>query len=160
MSIPKVEKRVLDYLGRFDLSAIAATRDGRLLVTRDPSGLEQAWWGRSIDLGPVIKRASANSGDVMKAAAKLGVRLMEHKAALQRTEEIVNRLDARVIKAQQVGDLGVLNKEYRRRRLQAQAAGEPFLSYRVAVRRLRQAIADTAAGKAPGIGIVARVFES
>jgi hypothetical protein len=159
MSIPKVADSVLEYLSRFDLAAIAQTRDNRLLVTRDPSGCVVAWWGLARDLGPVLDRARADSGDVVAAAAAVRIKLVPHADTLQRTETIVARLDARVAQAQQAGDLGVLNKEYRRRRLQAQAAGEPFLPYRVAVRRLRQALAEVAAGKAPGPGIVKRIFE-
>src|SRR5262249_32686724 len=106
----------------------------------------------------VLAKARADSGDVPKAAAKLGVRLMDHASAMQRTEELVNRLDARVAQAQKAGDLSVFNREYRRRRLQARAAGEPFLPYRVAQRRLRRALAEVAAGKATP-GIIKRVFD-
>src|SRR5262249_5282363 len=84
----------LAYFHSFDLAAIARTRDGRLVATRDPAGHETAWWGKPVEIGPVLKRASANSGDVVKAAVKLGVQPVEHSSALQRTEELVTRLDA------------------------------------------------------------------
>jgi hypothetical protein len=142
----------------FDLACVARTRDGRLFSTRDPSGAEAAWWLQACDVGAVLAKAKANSGDVPKVAAKLGVRLMEHSAALQRTEELSKRLDTRMHAAQETGDLTVFNREYRRRRLQAQAAGEPFLPYRVAVRRLRKALTEVAAGRTPA-GVIARVFD-
>jgi hypothetical protein len=71
---------------------------------------------------------------------------------------ISKRLDTQMHAAQETGDLVIFNREYRRRRLQAQAAGEAFLPYRVAVRRLRKAITEAAAGKASP-GIIARVFD-
>jgi hypothetical protein len=37
------------YLLQIDLAAIACSRDGRLISTRDPSGHEAAWWCRSLD---------------------------------------------------------------------------------------------------------------
>jgi hypothetical protein len=143
----------------FDLAAIAATRDGRLLVTRDPVGAEAAWWGRSVDVGPVLKRARADHGDVAAAAAALRIKIVPHADALQRTEQLVNRLDARVRTAQAGGDLQAFNRAYKRYRLSATAAGQPFMTYATARSRLRQALAEVAAGKAPGPGIVASVFE-
>jgi hypothetical protein len=142
----------------FDLAAIAKTRDGRLVATRDPTGFDAAWWGKATEIGPVIKRASANSGDVVKAAVKLGVRLVEHSAALQRTETLVARLDARMSTAQAGGDLKAFNRAYRQYRISRTAAGQPVMSFTVARSRLRQALADVAAGKAAP-GVMARVFE-
>jgi hypothetical protein len=156
--IPAIQASVLKYFETFDLSAIAVTRDRRLLVTRNPSGLECAWWGQSVDLGLVLARARADHGDVEAAAAALRIRLVPHADALQRTETIVRRLDARVAQAQQSGDLGFVNREYKRRRSQAQAEGRPFPPYRVVQSRLRKALAEVAAGRAAP-GIVARVFD-
>ena len=152
-----MSKPVLSYFRTFDLAAVAVTRDGRLFSTRDPSGAEAAWWLQACDVGAVLAKARADSGDVPKAAAKLGVKVVEHSAALQRTEELSKRLDTRMHAAQETGDLVIFNREYRRRRLQAQAAGEPFLPYRAAVRRLRKVLTEVAAGKPPA-GIMKRVF--
>ena len=81
---------------------------------------------------------------------------VEHSCALQRTEELVNRLDARLAQPQRTGDVGFFNREYKRRRQQAQAAGRPFMPYKAAQARLRKALVGVAAGDRPGI--VARVF--
>ena len=143
----------------FDLAAIARTRDGRLVATRDPAGHEAAWWGKAVDPGPVIKRASANSGDVVKAAVKLGVRLIEHTTALQRTEQLVAKLDARMHSAQAGGDLKIFNRAYRAYRLSRTAAGQPVMSFTVARSRLRQTLSEVAAGKAAP-GVIKRVFET
>jgi hypothetical protein len=70
----------------------------------------------------VLKRANANSGDVVKAATKLGIRIVEHPAAV-RAEELVAKLDARMRTAQAGGDLAAFNKAYKRYRLSRTATG-------------------------------------
>jgi hypothetical protein len=148
---------VLRYLESFDLSAIARTRDGRLVSTRNPSGLECAWWGLSTDVGLVLARARADHGDIEAAATALRVKLVRHADALQRTEQLVNRLDARMSTAQAGGDLKIFNRAYREYRLSRTAAGQPVMTFTVARSRLRKAFAEVAAGKAAP-GIIARVF--
>jgi hypothetical protein len=161
MSIPPIAKTVLDYLNRFDLAAVARTRDNRLLVTRDPGGCghAEAWWGRSSELGVVIKRANANSKDVVKAAAKVGVRLVEHSVAMQRVEELTKRLDARMGAAQREGDLALFNASYRRYRLDRFKSGKSSMSYPAARARLRAELAAVASCKSPPSGIIARIFD-
>ena len=156
--IPAIRASVLRYFESFDLSAIAVTRDGRLVSTRNPSGLECAWWGKATEIGPVLDRARADHGDVAAAAAALRIRLVPHADALQRTETLVARLDARMHTAQAGGDLQAFNKAYRRYRLDLTAAGRAPTTYTVARARLRQALAEVAAGKAAP-GIIARVFD-
>ena len=85
------------------------------------------------------------------------MKIVPHDIALQRTEQLVRKLDARLLQAQQAGALGYVNREYRTRRLQAQAEGRPFMPYRAAQVRLRKALVGVAAGDpAP---IMTRVFE-
>ena len=131
MSIPAIANSTLAYFHSFDLAAIARTRDCRLVATRNPAGHEAAWWGKATDLGLVLDRARADHGDVAAAAAAVRIKLVPHADALQRTETIVARLDARVAQAQQSGDLGFFNREFARRRQEAQAAGRPFPNYRL-----------------------------
>jgi hypothetical protein len=156
MSIPPVQNSVLSYFRSFDLACVALTRDRRLIGTRDPAGHEMAWWLRAVDAGRVIKWARANSGDVPGASAALGVQLVEHSAAVQRAESLVAKLDARIAQAQRAGDVGFFNREYKRRRQQAQAEGRPFMPYRAAKARLRKALVGVAAGDRPGL--ITRVF--
>jgi hypothetical protein len=157
MSIPTVRASVLSYFRRFDLSAIARTRDGgRLVSTRDPSGAEAAWWMRSADISQVLQRARADHQDVPAAARALRIKIIEHSQAVQHTEKIVAKLDARLRTAKRNGDMGFINREFRQRRLQAQAEGRPFMPYKAAQARLRKALVGVAAGDpAP---IVTRVF--
>jgi hypothetical protein len=99
MSIPPIQNSVLSYFRSFDLACVALTRDRRLIGTRDPAGHEMAWWLRAVDVGRVIKWARANSGDVPRASAALGVQLVEHSAAVQRARRLVAKLDTRIAMA-------------------------------------------------------------
>jgi hypothetical protein len=65
---------------------------------------------------------------------------------------------ARMHTAQAGGDLKAFNRVYRRYRLDLTAAGRAPMTYTVARARLRQAVAEVAAGKAAP-GIIARVFD-
>jgi hypothetical protein len=159
MSIPPIARPVLDYFSRFDLSAVGLTRDNRLVSTRNPAGLQCAWWGRAVDVGMVLERAKADSLDVVKAARQLKVRVVEHPAAMQRVEELVKRLDARMSSARQEGELALFNKSYKEYRQRRFVAGKPSMTYAQARSRLRAALAEVAAGKAPPSGIIARVFD-
>ena len=71
MSIPKIAGNTLNYLKRFDLVAIAVSRDGRLTVTRNPEGAAEAFWLASRDAGQLLAKARADGGNVVKAAAAL-----------------------------------------------------------------------------------------
>jgi hypothetical protein len=103
----------------------------------------------------VITRA--RNGDVPKAAAALRVKLVEHSAALQRAEQLVAKLDARMAQAQQAGDLSAFNRSYRQYRLSHTAAGQPVMTYVTARSRLRQAVCRGRRWQGPP-GIIARVF--
>jgi hypothetical protein len=156
LSIPKLDPAVRRYLLQFDLACIALTRDRRLISTTDPSGVEAAWWCRASDIGVVLRRARLDHGDVQAAAAGLGMRLVEHAHAVQRAHDCVCRLDARLSHAQRGGDLQFFNREFRQRRLLAQAEGRPFMPYTAAKARLRKALLGVAAGDRPGL--IACVF--
>jgi hypothetical protein len=155
MAIPSVSPAVLEYLARFDLGCIGETVDRRLIAIKNPVGCLRAWWCCATDVGRVLKRV--RNGDVPAAAAALGVRLADHAATMQRTSEIIQRLDARMHTAQAGGDLRPFNRAYRRYRLDLTAAGRAPMTYTVARARLRQALTEVAAGRAAP-GVIARVF--
>jgi hypothetical protein len=71
---------------------------------------------------------------VAASAAALGVRLVEHSAAVQRAQGLVARLDARLAQAKDNGAMSYINREYARRRKEAQAEGRPFMPYTAAKR--------------------------
>jgi hypothetical protein len=124
---------------------------------RIPSGYAAAYWLRAADIGPVLKRARADSGDIPAAALALRVKAIEHSAAVQRAETLVARLDARMASAQKTGSFKAFNVEYRERRLAAFREGKNFIGYSAARSRLKRAVVDVAAGGSP-TGIMKRVF--
>ena len=124
----------------------------RLVEVDTGEGFGQCW-------AHVPGRARADHGDVPAAAAALRIKLVPHADALQRTEDLVRRLDARVRTAQEAGDLSAFNKAYRRYRLDLTAAGRAPMTYTVARSRLRQALAEVAAGKASP-GFIRKVFDN
>jgi hypothetical protein len=62
--------------------------------------------------------------------------------------------------AQRSGVLSEFNREYRRRRLEAEGRGERFMGYTQAKARLRRAIIKVAATGVAPLGIVGEVFKS
>jgi hypothetical protein len=161
MSIPAIPNSILQYLRRFDLCSVAQSRDGgRLVATRDPQGYHRAWWCNSLDAGRVIRAARADSGNVVKAAAALGVKLAPHDYVMQHTEQIIAKLDARLASAQKTGALLIkeFNASYREYRRAKFVAGQPAMGYSAARSLLRKVLVEAAAGKASP-GFVRRVFD-
>src|SRR5262249_10299123 len=109
------------------------------------------------EAGAVLARARADHQDVPAAARALRVKIIEHSQALQHTEKILPKLDARMRTAQASGAMQTFNREFQQRRQQAFAEGRSYMSYSAARSRLRQALTEAAAG-APAAGIVKRVF--
>jgi hypothetical protein len=129
----------------FDLTCIALWRDGRLGVSRCPTGAAQAWWCSAKAAGAVVRAANSNGRDVVAAAARLKIPLTDHATVAQRVGEAVGRIDAGLSEAQRRGDLAFFNSAYKARRQAAAAQGKGFMSYGLALRRLRQAVAGAAA---------------
>jgi hypothetical protein len=83
---------------------------------------------------------------ILQAAARLGIVLGEHEVVLARARAAAKELDTRLASANTAGALRFLNHEFRRRRLEAERSGQRFMSYSEAQRRLKVALAGTAAG--------------
>jgi hypothetical protein len=152
VSIPVIADRTLKYFHLFDLSALGKTRDGRILVTKDPFGLEVAWWGRATDLGAVLARARADSQDVVRAAQELRIKVVEHAQALQNADQLISKLDARMSSAQQEGELKAFNRAYKEHRLARFREGKSSMTYAQARARLRTELAAIASGKQMAAG--------
>ena len=148
------------YLKAFNLRAIARTRDGRLIVTRDPAECAEAWWCARQHAGKVAKGARADHLDVEAAAQRLGLTVTAHDIVLQRVAYSTTRLDQLLERAQHDGLLSFFNTEYARRRKAAAGEGKGFMLYSVAKRRLTDAIVECAAhGAVPTRALVASVFD-
>ena len=145
MAVAPLSHSARDYVRAFDLTCIALWRDGRLGVSRNPKGADQAWWCPAKDAGALVRAANANGKDVAAAAGRLKTPLTDHATVAQRVEAAVGQIDASLNAAQRRGDLAFFNQAYKARRTAAAAQGRGFMSYGLALRRLRQAVAGAAA---------------
>ena len=68
--------------------------------------------------------------------------LTEHAKLIARVRERTAKIDAALKQALDEGWLKTFNSEYRKRRLAAQAAGRPFMSYQTAYTRLRKVVTE------------------
>jgi hypothetical protein len=150
MAIAQLSKPTADYIRNFGLTAVCRYRDGRLGVTRDPSGAERAWWIDADHAGTVLLLARRAGSDIEAAARKAGVELADHATVLARAEAAVAKINTRLDQAQRTGVLSEFNAEFRRRRLAAFEKGKGFMSYREARSRLQRVLAGVAVtGTAP-----------
>ena len=122
MAVAPLPSAARDYVRAFDLTSIALWRDGRLGVSRNPTGADQAWWCPAKAAGAVVRAANANGRDVVAAAARLNP-LTDHATVAQRVGEAVGRIDDGLKAAQRRGDLAFFNQLYKAQRVAAQAAG-------------------------------------
>jgi hypothetical protein len=160
MSIEPLSPAVRDYLRAFDLVAIGVTCDGQIIRTRNPAGADAAWWCEARNASLVIRPARQHGRDIPLAAQALGVALTEHSVVLARAKAALAKIEAGMAWAQRSGVLHEFNQEYRRRRLEAQARGEPFMTYGAARARLRRAMMKVAATGSVPVTIVREVFKS
>jgi hypothetical protein len=78
MAVAPLSHSARDYVRGFDLTCIALWRDGRLGVSRNPVGAEEAWWCPAKAAGAIVRSANANGKDVAAAAAQLHTPLTDH----------------------------------------------------------------------------------
>jgi hypothetical protein len=138
IQLSRVER---DYLAAFDITAVCVSHTGKVHVTRSPrdGDITHVWWCKAEHAAAVANAAQLN-GDVLGAALRLQVQLTEHAKLIARVRERTAKIDAALKQALDEGTLKVFNTEYRKRRLAAQAAGRPFMTYGTAHARLRKAI--------------------
>ena len=92
-----------DYVRAFDLTCIALWRDGRLGVSRNPTGADQAWWCPAKAAGAIVRAANANGRDVVAAAARLHTPVTPHDVVAERAGEATRRIDVSLTAAQRAG---------------------------------------------------------
>jgi hypothetical protein len=98
----------------------------------------------------VARRARKLAGDspdvatameaLAQAAADLRVTLTQNDVAISRARSAASRIESQLEAMMAGGMLRTFNAEYKRRRMQAAANGQGFISFRLATARLRQAI--------------------
>jgi hypothetical protein len=152
---------IAEYLARFDLTALAVSRDGRVIVTRNPTGAKAAWWCQAGDAGPLLRWLTEHrSADVPFAARTLERTVTEHATVVQRVAAAVGRIETGLDAAARRGLLKNFNAAYREHRLAAKAQGRRFMGFAQAQARLRAALASAAAnrGDVPADELLANVF--
>jgi hypothetical protein len=81
MAVAPLSHSARDYVRAFDLTCIDLCGDGRLGVSRNPTGADQAWWCPAKAAGAIVRAANANGRDVAAGAAPLPTRRAGHVAA-------------------------------------------------------------------------------
>jgi hypothetical protein len=125
--IAQLRPGVLDYLSSFGLVAIALNPGGKLTITSNPTGAVAAWWC-PVDYSEALLRRARKLG-LPIAAHQLHVTVAEHAHTVARATAALRKIESGVSWAQRAGVLHDFNGEYRRRRLEAEAEGQPFPSY-------------------------------
>jgi hypothetical protein len=149
----------LDYLKSFNLVAVAVSKSGRVFVSRNPQGAVAAWWAKS-EHADVIANAAWANADVSGAASRLGLTVTAHDVVVKRVTQRTAKIDEAIAAAIDAGMLKQFNREFRKRRLAAQANGKPFMSYKIAHAKLRSVIADAVArGGVIPPSFIASVFD-
>ncbi len=144
MPIEKLSAPVAEYIANFRLCAVAQRDDGRLRVTKNPVGYQNAWWCLAKETKRLAQAAREMGGDVVAAAARDRIGVTEHTRVLERVTASLQRIDDALEKAKQDGTMKFFNAEYRRRRDLAVAQRRPFVGYKAAKTRLEKAIARRA----------------
>jgi hypothetical protein len=132
-----------------------------------------AYWLPATLARSVAARARSIGGDAadvetvvaaLKAAAvQLRVTLTPHDVAITRAHTMAARLDEFMSSMRGTGALKEFTRSYKRRRIEAAARGEGFMSYKIAEQRLRMAMIPVLmdGGQAViGASIFATIFET
>jgi hypothetical protein len=156
-----------DYIFQFGIAAICISPAGRISVGSDLARAAAVLWARDrataeqilIALGEARPSSVAQAeAEVVSAASRLGAVLSPNDTLMARVRAATAALDGKLSQAQDDGDLRFFNREFKRRRIEAQRQGKTFLPYPVALSRLRKAIAGAAAGTRPA-DLMRQVFE-
>jgi hypothetical protein len=159
-TIPRLPAAAADYLAGFNARAVAISPTGFVFTSSNPSGAAKVWWCRHDDALRLAK-AAHTSGDVEGVAKRLRIQLTAHDRVLERVRERTQRLDEALARAQDDGLLKTFNIAFRKRRLAARQAGQRFMTFSAAQRRLRQTITEVIAnGGVVDRSIVSRALEA
>ena len=159
--IQPLSRDSLDYVAAFGLRCICVTSSGRVFTAKNPqAGTAGAWWTKSEDADRIAAIAWS-TGDVPGAAAKLGVVATPHEVVVRRVQARTARIEAAIQQALNEGTLKTFNREFRRRRLEAQVKGVPFMTYQTAYTRLRKVVTEMVSrGGLVTQSLIVSVFDS
>jgi hypothetical protein len=112
----------------------------------------------AVSVAGVEPTEKATLDALFRAAAKQSVRLSPHDAVIARATTAAARLDASLDAASAEGGLKRFHGEYRRRRVEAAAKGQSFMSFARAQRRFRRAIVVRLLNDGVGADLFDEVF--
>jgi hypothetical protein len=70
MAVAPLSHSARDYVRAFDLVSVCRWRDGRLGVSRNPTGAEAAWWCPAKAAGKVVRAANGRTIEPVEGAEK------------------------------------------------------------------------------------------
>jgi hypothetical protein len=164
------DRAALNYLVSSGAAAICILNDGTLKAGKvDPCAAMIFWLPaeHAIAVSRLARREAGESTDVATVLAALqqavderNVTLTEHSIAVERAKDAAARIESFMDSLKGTGRLKAFNTTYKTARAAAAARGEGFMSYTVALGRLRARIGARLAGGgnvyAPGL--MAEVF--
>jgi hypothetical protein len=153
------DRAALAYLEASGAAAISIVDDGSGCTFRTGARAAEVsagvrvhttvWVSASLSTA-IARRARKLAGDspdvatatqaLAQAAADYRVKLTPNDVAISRARNAASRIDSQLEAMMSGGMLRSFNAEYKRRRMQAAANGQGFISFRLATARLRQAI--------------------
>jgi hypothetical protein len=127
------------------------------------------FWITELDAKPVVTSARKGAGGdaaisaLHQAATDLRATLTPHDVAISRATNAAAKLDRYLDSLQGSGALREFTRMYKRRRIEAKAAGQGFMTYAVAEARLRKALIPLLMrGGQPAVGssLFAQIFRT
>jgi hypothetical protein len=170
-------KAAIAYLVASGATAITITEvDGVCtfrIGTKMPARSVAIHWIMQVDAKPVVDRARKIAGKAAggnaaisalhQAATDLRVTLTPHDVAISRATNAAAKLDRYLDSLQGSGALREFTRMYKRRRIEAKAAGLGFMTYKNAELRLRRALIPLLIGGqnvCPAQSLFAEIFSA
>jgi hypothetical protein len=166
------ETAAINYLIASGATAITVTDTGKISTNAKITGtLAARWWtdakttiriaGTARKLAGPDPDVAAATAAVARSAASLRATLTDDATAVSRASSAVVKLDAYMNSLRGTGVLKEFNRAYKRRRTEAAANGQGFMTYAVAEARLRRALIPLLVGgkQANAQSLFAEIFE-
>jgi len=171
MAMKNPDKAAIDYLIASGASCVSVLADGTIKAGPKPDrAAVSAWWLPEDKVIAVSRQARREAGAtpevsimlaaLRQAAADHQAVLTPHETAIERAGDAAVRIDAFVDSMRRSGGLQVFNRHFKAAKAAAAARGEGFMSYTVALSRLRAQVGArlAAGGDVYAPGLMAEVF--
>jgi hypothetical protein len=164
------DRAALAFLTASGATAICILDDGTIKAGKVDRRAVMVFWlpeGQAIAVSRQARKEAVGAPDVetmsaalRQAAAECGVTLTPHDVAMERAKDAAARIESFMDSLKGTGRLKAFNTTYKAARAAAAARGEGFMSYTVALGRLRARIGARLAGGGNVYepGLMAEVF--